>query len=775
MPEKSGTFKVRMESSKPVGLWNDHRSFCLKGVWTVVEFAGVIVDVKAPAVDRLFHYRVPPPLRPTLEIGHRVLVPFGRRRVEGYVIEFTDSAAVSEDKIRDIDRVLDPQPVLDQSSLATAHWMACYYQGFLAQALQHFLPPGTRYGRERAKAKTQLTVEICPGLDAEQMLCQLSPQAHRQRELLSCLMKHGNPMPVQKLLAETGAGHSSLSTLEKKGFVRKRAVPIERKLQWAADEVKTVQLTDEQQSVIQRAWCEWEQGKNRPVLLHGVTGSGKTEVYLRLLERILRQDRQAIVLIPEIALTPQTVGRFRGRFGDSIAVLHSGLSWGERYDQWHKIRAGQVSVAIGARSAIFAPFQRLGLIIIDEEHETTYKQEEGSLKYHARDTAIVRAQQTGAHVVLGSATPSLESYQKAVRGEYLLSELSHRVEHRAMPRLITVDMREEFMRGNRHMFSRLLKQRLQANLDAGHQSIVFLNRRGFASFMLCRQCGHVLECPNCKVSLTQHRTGQINRLSCHYCGLSEQVPQHCPQCQSTYLRAFGSGTQQAEAALRELFPSARLVRMDADTTRRKGSHQKLLDTFRCGDADILIGTQMIAKGLDFPMVTLVGVLSADLSLNFPDFRAGERTFQLLTQVSGRSGRGAHPGDVVVQCYEPNHHVIEAVKRGSFRSFFRREIRFRREAGYPPEQRLSRVLCSGPEEGVIDHCRTLQQWFQTHCPSIEVVGPSAAPLERIKGRYRWHLLLRYGSQERLPARISQYWPVPPPQVSVSVDVEPLLLL
>ncbi len=739
-----------------------------------MDYAGVVVDIKAKPVDRLFHYTVPQRLRQQLTLGHRVLVPFGRRHIEGYVVEFPTATGIPLDKLRDILDILDPVPILHQASLATARWMASYYQGYWVEALQNFLPPGSRYGRERAQFKWQTYVELSPQASTAAVTEILPANAHRQREVLAFVQGRGL-VAMREIVQATGASHQTIAALVNKGLLSRSEQTVERQLAWGEDEITHVDLTAEQEGVLHAIAEEWRQSSARPILLHGVTGSGKTEIYLRLLQDTLKQGKQGIVMVPEIALTPQTVSRFRGRFGPKIAVLHSGLSVGERFEQWWKIRRGQVNIAIGARSAVFAPFPDLGIIIIDEEHETTYKQEEGSLKYHARDTALCRAQNTGARVVLGSATPSLESYQNALRGTFLLTEMPHRVEHRAMPRIVTVDMRREFAQGHRHMFSRPLQERLQANLDAGHQSILFLNRRGFASFVLCRSCGHVMECTNCKVSLTLHKSPGGERLHCHYCGVSQIKPQLCPECGSQYLRAFGSGTQQVEEALLQLYPDIRSIRMDADTTNTKGAHRRLLDIFRRGDAEVLIGTQMIAKGLDFPNVTLVGVLAADLSLNFPDFRSAERTFQLLTQISGRAGRGAHPGDVLVQCYEPNHHVIQSVKRGDFKGFYRREVSFRREAGYPPTASLSRILCAGPEALVRSYCETLAAWLQVNLADVEVMGPSPAPVERVKGRHRWHILLRYRDRQQIPEDFRQQWPASPKDVALSLDMDPLNLL
>lgn len=732
-------------------------------------FAGVIVDVRSSKVDRLFHYRIPDNLRDNLKIGHRVLVPFGPRKIEGYVLDFTDTPDVDESKIKGIIDILDPHPLLRAEQIETARWIATHYVGLLSEALQLFLPPGFRYGKERVGWKTHIVVVPKEKAMVDHYLANLSTRATKQRAVLDYLQKHG-VTPLRSLVEKTGAGFGVVRVLEQNGIVEKKEEVTNRKITLNLEDTPKPQLTAAQREALKVVLSELNAVKKRPVLLHGVTGSGKTEVYLQAIERVVLQGKQAIVLVPEIALTAQTIGRFRSRFGDRIAVWHSGLSEGERFEQWWQIYRGEVDIVIGARSGVFAPVGNLGLIVLDEEHETTFKQDEGSLKYHTRQVALRRARLNQALVVLGSATPSLESFHQASIGNFSLVSLPERVLNRPLPDTLRVDMRAEFNKGNRSMFSEQLADALTDTLQSGDKAIIFLNRRGFASFLLCRECGFVVECANCQVSLTYHQTD--GRLHCHYCNSMSQLPQSCPKCGSAYLRQFGSGTQQVEEYVKQQFPTALPVRMDTDTTSRKGAHQRLLDQFRSGKKNVLIGTQMIAKGLDFPDVTLVGILSADLSLNFPDFRAAERTYQLLTQVAGRAGRGRKAGKVVIQSYDPENYVLQAVENKDYLGFCRRELAFRKEMGYPPFGQLVRLLCSGPQKETEGFCQVLATHLRSKLRAETVFGPSPAPISRIKGRYRYQIVLK--SIHPLQSILRDLPPVHS-QVTLGIDIEPMFLL
>lgn len=725
-------------------------------------YAGVIVDLRLDAVDRIYQYGIPQHLNP-LSVGQRVLVPFGHRKLEGYVVELKNALEIDRAKLRDIIRLLDPEPIIHPSLVELAQWMRTRYVGLLSEALHFMLPAGYRYGKERVGAKIQQVVTL------KVQNPQLSPWATAQKRVVDILQKDPT-MLAANLVEQAATSHSTLRALEEKGVVSIENKRLERKISWDTVADPHLQLTWEQEQACTMIQQEIL-GRKRPVLLHGVTGSGKTEIYLRIINEIVQDGKQAIVLVPEIALTPQTVSRFGARFGDRISVLHSGLSHGERFDQWWKIYRQEVDIVIGARSAVFAPTPNLGLIVLDEEHEGTYKHEEGTIRYQTRDVAVKRSELVGGQVLLGSATPSLESYHKALQGAYKLVELTKRVEKRILPAVSIVDMRKEFEEGNRSMFSGRLKKALQELSESEEQAIILLNRRGFASFVLCRECGHVLQCPNCQVSLTYHRFD--NRLHCHYCPHKEPMPASCPRCASRYLRQFGVGTEQVEHTLQEKFPDLKAIRLDSDTTRRKGAHRAILNKFGQGKAQVLIGTQMVAKGLDFPNVTLVGVLSADLSLNFPDVRASERTFQLLTQVAGRSGRGDLPGQVIVQCYEPRHFAISCAQNHDYLGFYRREITFRRKQGYPPFRHLTRILISG---GRLDTEKAAKQiaehLIRNRFNKADILGPVPAPIAKLQGRYRWQLVLK---SDYLVDALLRKLPTMPEKVHVSIDIDPLFML
>lgn len=515
-----------------------------------------------------------------------------------------------------------------------------------------------------------------------------------------------------------------------------------------------------------------------PFLLYGVTGSGKTEVYLQSIAAVLEKGKEAIVLVPEIALTPQMVDRFKGRFGSQVAVLHSALSVGEKYDEWRKILRKEVKVVVGARSAIFAPFENLGIIIIDEEHESSYKQEDNP-KYHARDVAVWRGQYHKCPIVLGSATPTLESFARAKKGVYGLLTMEKRMNKQALPTVEIVDMREELRDGNRSMFSKALHEKIADRLEKKEQMVLFLNRRGHSTFVMCRDCGYVVQCPHCDISLTYHKMN--HRLKCHYCSHEENMPTECPACNSTYIRFFGTGTQKVEEEITKLFPEARVIRMDVDTTSRKGMHEKLLKAFGEEKADILLGTQMIAKGLDFPKVTLVGVLTADTMLHLPDFRASEKTYQLLTQVSGRAGRHELPGEVVIQTYTPEHYSVELAKNQQYDVFYEHEMQMRQMRQYPPYYYVVLVTVSHPEllkavqvtEKIVGHLRT-------HCSrQTMVLGPVASAIPRIKDRYRYQCMIKYKREPNLKNVLKMvnehYQAEMQKELQISIDFNPTMLM
>ncbi|SEK98660.1 primosomal protein N' [Paenibacillus sp. OK003] len=656
--------------------------------------------------------------------------------------------------------------------------------------------------KDKLNKKTMKSIDLAVDVAAaEEALNSFPAKAQRQKEVLAFLleMKELLPMAMKELLSALQVSAATVKGLEEKGLVVTEDVEVFRDpyqgRKFRATE--PLNLTDEQQHVYNHINGRLQERRHGVFLLHGVTGSGKTEVYLQTIQRCIEQDRQAIVLVPEIALTPQMVERFKGRFGDQVAVMHSRLSGGERYDEWRKIREGQVKVAIGARSAVFAPFSRLGLIIMDEEHETSYKQEE-TPKYHARDVAVKRAQQHQAVVVLGSATPSLESYY-AARSQSnddfapLLLEMPTRALGNKLPEVRIVDMREELKDGNRSMFSRALHKGLEERLERGEQTVLLLNRRGYSTFVMCRSCGYVAGCPECDISLTYHQ--RSNNLRCHYCGYAEAAPEVCPDCGSEHIRYFGTGTQRVEEELAKLFPGIRVIRMDVDTTSEKGSHEKLLKQFREKKADVLLGTQMVAKGLDFPDVTLVGVITADSALNLPDFRAAEKTFQLLTQVAGRAGRHQLPGEVFVQSYTPEHYSIGHASQHDYVSFVREELLHRRNLQYPPYCRLILVTFSHEQLPVLirlaeNYTRILKEkanavgWLGSldrfSNDAFDVLGPVASPIPRIKNRYRFQCMIKWrGDVDAIGLALATARrmddDVQAQKLQISLDVDPQMLM
>ena len=579
-------------------------------------------------------------------------------------------------------------------------------------------------------------------------------RAPKQAEILHFLISNYNRLPISsvELLKTTNTSSATLQALKKKNLVELQSIELTR-TPWNSKHIEKttpLSLNPDQTNAVAKIHHAIEANLSQTFLLHGVTGSGKTEVYLQIIATVLSQKKGAIILIPEISLTPQTISRFVGRFGTKIAVLHSRLSDGERHDQWQKVHSGKAPIVIGARSAIFAPIPSLGLIIIDEEHETSYKQD-SSPRYHARDVAIQRAKLENCIVVLGTATPSLESFYHAEQGKYHLISMPSRIGNRKMPKVEIIDMREELKSKNRSIFSRSLLSGIMERLAKNEQTILFLNRRGYSSYVFCRNCGHVEKCEVCSVSMTYHFSKQ--RMICHHCGSEKSAPRSCPSCTSENIRYFGLGTERVEQETLRAFPKAKVQRMDTDSTSQKNAHQTILNQFKNQEIDILVGTQMIAKGLDFPNVTLVGVIIADTALNLPDFRASERSFNLLTQVAGRSGRSNLEGEVIVQTYMPDHYGIQAAKNHDYTGFYNQEIMFREALNYPPFNYAATILVRGAEEEeVINTAYNLRNALDLiqadRFPNVEVRGPVAAPLSKIKAKYRWHLLVKCDSSDDL---------------------------
>lgn len=763
----------------------------------------------APAIssrERAYTYSIPPALAGEIAVGQMVRVPFGARELQGVVVGFSDTSPVEQ--TRDIHAIVDARPFLSPTHVDLAHWIARRYLCTFNDAIQLMLPPGV--AASRAKPKRVKTVRLV----AEDKIDNLPPRTQARARAIAAILR-GEPGPVWVSAVYAGANCNlqDLRRLEAAGIVS-----LEEEELWRdslADRtfvpVEPPKLTPEQQAAWQ-ALVPSLRDNPAVFLLHGVTGSGKTEIYLRALDEIIRQGKQGLVLVPEISLTPQTIRRFGARL-KRIAVLHSRLSLGERYDTWRRCRDGAVDVLIGSRSALFAPLPRLGLIAIDEEHEPAYKQE-AVPHYHARDVALELARRAGATVILGSATPDLETYYRALRGEFRLLELPQRIMgHRQvieseasqldlsaahlavhevspeladaryldLPPIEIVDLRAELKAGNRSIFSRALQREMARTLAAREQIILFLNRRGTATFVLCRDCGHVLKCPRCDNPLTYHQengeraeNSSPGELVCHHCNRRDRVPSVCPNCGGVRIRYFGAGTQKVEEEIQAMFPKARTLRWDFDVTRGKNSHEAILDKFIQHRADILIGTQMIAKGLDLPLVTLVGVVSADTALNLPDFRAGERTFQLLTQVAGRAGRSILGGRVILQTYAPEHYAVQAASHHDYHAFYEREIAFRREQGYPPLNRLIRLVFTSPNEKRSQEAANAMQRLlarriaQLGLPSLDLIGPAPAFFHRVRGSYRYHLLIR-GPE---PLALLENMAIP---LGWRIDVDPVSVL
>lgn len=777
-------------------------------------FAEVIVDVSAYPINRPFDYAVPSDLQPLIESGCRVKVPFGNRSVLGFVTQIKSETDVPIEKQKSIHELLDIEPVFSEEMIKLSKWMKRETLCYEIDALQVMLPAALRakyekilrYVNQDIPLPNELielfqgkeTVEVTANtskailatikklvknnvlvletavkqntsikkvrmihiienvLKIKSVLDEIPVQAKKQKQLIEWMMLHpGEALQASHIIKMAKTSNTVLQGVVERGVATIKMDEVYRD-PYAAREIKRsnkLLLTNEQQIALEQVIEAYEKHTSHTFLLHGITGSGKTEVYLQAIERALNDDKEAIVLVPEISLTPQMTNRFKERFGSLVAVLHSGLSAGEKYDEWRKIKRGEVKVVVGARSAVFAPFTRLGLIILDEEHEGTYKQDD-SPRYHARDVAIWRSEFHHCPVILGSATPSLESFARAKKGNYTLLTLSNRPNEQPLPEVTIIDMREQLKNGNRSMFSLELADAIRLRLDKQEQMVLFLNRRGHSSFVLCRDCGTVVECQNCDISMTYHRHQEL--IKCHYCGEEERVPNICPQCQSEHIRFFGTGTQKVEEEISKLFPEARVLRMDVDTTRKKGSHEKILTQFGEGKADILLGTQMIAKGLDFPNITLVGVLSADTTLHLADFRAAEKTFQLLTQVSGRAGRHDKQGEVIVQTYTPEHYAIQFAQHHDFNSFYNQEMMLRKQFAYPPYTYVALIQVT--HEDVLmtaEYAHKAASWLKSHLSNgSDIIGPTASSISRVQNRYRYQCLVKYKKEPKLPEIMQQ---------------------
>jgi len=810
--------------------------------------------------DQVFTYAVPPELASRISEGGQVVVPLGARMVPGFVVRLHSAPQVSD--LKPVQQLLREAPTLPAPLVRLARWMSEYYLCPLGEALQPVMPPGSprlaRRARLAVSADSETARDLCrqhpecacavrllreeggetsvrrlereagvaavrrlrasgviavdarivagrtlaaqmaelvhPAPEVRRAAAALRRRAPKQALVLEQLLAAGEPVDIRHLARRAGTGVGAVRGLAAKGLVRVFSSPLLR-APWAEAELVgdlPARLTTEQESAVERIAAAIEARRAETFLLYGVTASGKTEVFVRAAERALARGRQAVILMPEIALTAQAVGIFRGRFGARVAVLHSALGPGERGGEWRRIHAGEAQVVIGARSALFAPCPDLGLIVLDEEHDPSYKQDFPP-RYHARDTAIERARLAGAAVVLASATPSLESFHRARAGDYTLLALPTRIGERPPPAVEVADLRGV----RQSIFTPRLIYLMKQALDAGEQIILFLNRRGYATIVLCPECGTALRCPHCDVALIFHRAART--VECHHCGLSETPPTTCGKCGGANIQFAGWGTERVEQELRRRLPRARPTRMDRDTTPRKGAHVRIVEDFRRADADVLVGTQMVTKGFHFPGVTLVGVLCADVGLNLPDLRAGERTFQLLAQVAGRCGRGDRPGRVVIQTYAPEHYAVTASRRHDYEAFFAEESEARREHGYPPFGYLCNVVVSAPSEGAArayaealaravglapQGLSPFSSGKMMDCtlgetgaaPGLTVLGPASAPLAKVRGKHRWHLLLRAAEAEPIRAALVRALDHerPPKDVSVTVDMDPVSL-
>lgn len=707
-------------------------------------YADIIVDITHEKLDKIFQYRIPKEMEGRLQTGMEVLIPFGRanRETKGYVIGFSEKCNYDPEKIKEITQISQNHIAIEAKLVALAAWMKEHYGGTMIQALKTVLPI-----KQQEKQKEQRSIRLLlDRREAKERLSYFLSKNQTARARVVAALLDRPILPYEYVTRQLKVTAAVLRAMEEQGILQIEAEVVYRNPVTAKrTKQQSFCYTEAQQAAIHIFCEEYRRGKRGTYLVYGVTGSGKTEVYMEMIEHMIAEGKQAIVLIPEIALTYQTVMRFYQRFGDRVSIINSRLSKGERYDQMLRAKRGEINVMIGPRSALFTPFERLGLIIIDEEHEGTYKSEQ-TPRYHARETAIARAAMEGASVVLGSATPSMEAFYKAVTGEFRLLRLPERAKQRAMAHVTVADMRKELEKGNRSIFSDALRSLMEDRLKKKEQIMLFLNRRGYAGFISCRSCGHVVKCPHCDVSLSSHRNG---KLVCHYCGYEQPMVTSCPECGSSHVGGFCAGTQQIEELLLREFPQAKVLRMDMDTTKQKDGHEKILAAFSSGEADILVGTQMIVKGHDFGNVTLVGVLAADLSLYADDYRAGERTFQLLTQAAGRAGRGEKAGEVVIQTYSPEHYSIVAAAKQDYEQFFQEEMTYRALMGYPPASQLMAVLVSCKEEELLETaCHYLKAYAETCCKkceragtSVQLIGPASPYVGKVRDTYRRVIYLK----------------------------------
>lgn len=711
----------------------------------MAKYANIIIDISHEKLDRTFQYKIPETLKQALVVGMQVVVPFGKgkRTIKGYVVELTDEAEYDVSKLKDVIAICENSVPIESHLITLAAWMKKNYGGTTNQALKTVIPI-----KQKTVMKEKRTV--CLNIskeEAEEKLLEFNRKHSVARaRLLEALIRDGE-LPYEVVTQKLNVTLSVIRALEQLGILTLKSEEMYRNPVKEQDvETYRLSLNESQQAAVDTVVKDFDEEIYRTYLLHGVTGSGKTEVYMELISHVIEKGKQAIVLIPEIALTYQTLMRFYRRFGNRVSILNSRLSAGERYDQMLRAKRGEIDVMIGPRSALFTPFSNIGIIIIDEEHESSYKSETVP-RYHARETAIARAKMVGASVILGSATPSVESYANALSGKYGLLRMKERISKKPLPTAYTIDLRTELKEGNRSILSRKLQELMEERLQKKEQIMLFINRRGMSGFVSCRACGHVIKCPHCDVSLSLHNNG---KMVCHYCGYEQAQVTLCPECGSRYISAFKAGTQKIEMIVKKRFPQASVLRMDADTTKNKDGHEKILAAFANKEADILIGTQMIVKGHDFPNVTLVGVLAADLSLYVNDYRAAERTFQLLTQAAGRAGRGDKPGEVVIQTYQPNHYSVVNAANQDYEAFFEHEMEYRKMLCYPPVWHMLVVLVAAKEEErAFALAKQLKQLaVQKKDEDLFAVGPADAAVARVNDVYKKVLYLKHKDYDAL---------------------------
>ncbi len=694
-------------------------------------YADIIVDITHENLDHTFCYGIPEELADSVSVGSRVLIPFGagNRQIRGFVLEVSKEAKFDPSKVKDIISVIGDESLVEQKLIRLAYWIKQRYGSTMNRALSTVLPI-----KKKIRAASQKEVILL--LDDDEAKEQLErfnkKKSVARARLLAELIKERS-IDYRLVTGKLNISAATLRALRDQNIIEIRENRLYRNTVSASEREAAVTLNSDQKAIADDFLAEYKSGIRKTYLLHGITGSGKTEVYMQMIEKVVKEGRQVLVLIPEISLTYQTVMRFYKRFGDRVSTLHSRLSDGERYDQFERAKKHEIDIMIGPRSALFTPFDNIGLIVIDEEHEPTYKSDQMP-KYHARDVAIELARLHGASVVLGSATPSVASYYKAVSGEYKLYSLNRRAGEAILPAVSVIDLRDELKAGNRSIISNRLKEAIEKRLQNDEQIMLFLNRRGYSGSVSCRSCGSSIKCPHCDVSLSQHGR---SKLVCHYCGYEQTLSKTCPSCGSTLIGPMGIGTEAVEEQIKKMFPYASVLRMDADTTKQKGDYESILSTFANREADILVGTQMIVKGHDFPYVTLVGILAADMSLNANDYRAGERTFQLLVQAAGRAGRADRKGEVVIQTYRPDHYAVKASVSQDYKAFYEEEIGYRSMLMYPPKGHLLAIMTESRDEaeGEGFACALAQMACDGIIGQAAVIGPAAATIKKMKDIYR----------------------------------------